>query len=130
MIYAIQAVNGGPIKLGLSVHPDKRRSTLQGAHYEPLRLLAVLPGTVAQERELHKELADDRLRGEWFKDTPRVRKAIKCREHAITGGPREQLEFAAEHIGFAADAIGRDNADAAVDWLAFTTRSLRELLRR
>ncbi len=67
-VYFIQAVGGGPIKIGLTDDPTGRLLSLSTAHPEPLRFLALIPEADSQrERELHKRFAHLRLRGEWFR---------------------------------------------------------------
>lgn len=41
------------VKIGYSDNPEKRRSQLQTASPEPLRILCTVPGTRKQEKELH-----------------------------------------------------------------------------
>ncbi len=74
-LYAIQA-ESGPIKLGISVHPQSRLSQLQTASHEPLALIATTRGTEADEAALHSLFAESRLRGEWFADSPHLRKVL------------------------------------------------------
>lgn len=66
-VYFIRAVGTSRIKLGFSAEPEKRLRELQTASPNRLVLLAKWPGTVAIERQLHKEFAEYRVRGEWFK---------------------------------------------------------------
>lgn len=64
--YAIQAVNGGPIKIGSTRKPvQERLRQLQTGSPLPLRVIAELDG-LHHERELHHQFADWRLEGEWF----------------------------------------------------------------
>lgn len=75
MVYAIQAGESGPIKIGRASDPAKRRTELQAGHYEVLRLIAVIdPGRSAQktEKALHASLVEHRIRGEWFHPHPEV----------------------------------------------------------
>lgn len=66
-VYFIQAGEGGPIKIGRSVHPMKRLLSLQTGASEPLSLLATIPAAGPRlEKELHREFAHLRLYGEWF----------------------------------------------------------------
>lgn len=76
-VYFIQAGDGGPIKIGLADDPDARCAFLQVGNHEDLVLLAVRPGSMTDERELHSRFAAGRLRGEWFRaDTPGLRAEI------------------------------------------------------
>jgi hypothetical protein len=69
IVYFIQAVDGGPIKIGHAVNPIARLRELQTAHHKELRILAVMDGGIAKEKEIHDIFADSRVRGEWFKGT-------------------------------------------------------------
>lgn len=54
-------------------HPLERLKALQQAHGELLHILAVLPGVrITKERELHKQFAAYRLRGEWFEPSVEI----------------------------------------------------------
>jgi hypothetical protein len=66
-LYFIQAGADGPIKIGVAGNVGARLKTLQTASPFPLRLLAVVPGDVEDERSLHRRFASDRLSGEWFR---------------------------------------------------------------
>lgn len=78
-VYFIQAGgNDGPIKIGIASDPDERLGNMQIGNHEELFMLAVVPGTVAMERDLHDRFAAGRIRGEWFAaDTPGLRAEIR-----------------------------------------------------
>lgn len=59
-----------PVKIGISLDPGKRQVELQCGCPWDLILLAVAPGTLADEARLHSEYASQRIRGEWFDLTP------------------------------------------------------------
>ena len=63
--YIIQAVTGGPVKVGCSENPWTRVAALNTGNPEPLRLVAILPWS---ERHIHEHLDERgrRYRGEWF----------------------------------------------------------------
>jgi len=65
-IYFIQVGASGPIKVGLSVNPERRLRQLQTAQAEELRFVLVYPGGRDDERSLHKLLDRICLGGEWF----------------------------------------------------------------
>lgn len=71
-IYAIQAGEAGPVKIGISRSPKQRLVTLQQANPERLRPLACWRDLPETEKVLHREFAAVRLAGEWFKPTPEV----------------------------------------------------------
>lgn len=80
--YFIQAVAGGPIKIGVtSGDPDARAKALQVGNPHRLRVVAVIADATA-ERVLHKRFADWRLMGEWFsEDAPGLQEIVS--EHAF-----------------------------------------------
>lgn len=69
-LYVIAARKEGPVKLGLSVHPEKRVRQLQTGSAEQLTIHHV--EEVSDERvklaesALHRLLGHKRLKGEWF----------------------------------------------------------------
>ena len=70
MIYFIHDFKKERIKIGYSLNPTKRRGELKYARgvSKLLRLLAVIPGTLKQEKELHKRfLACCVGKTEWFR---------------------------------------------------------------
>ena len=71
-VYAVEAV-GGPVKIGFSTNVRDRFRKLETAASLPLKLLAVAPGTMRDERTLHARFEDFRVRGEWFDVPPAVR---------------------------------------------------------
>jgi hypothetical protein len=58
----------GHIKIGKSVDPWKRLASLQTAHYEPLEMLAIMPGSEDLEHGLHRAFGKYMKRGEWFQE--------------------------------------------------------------
>jgi hypothetical protein len=72
-VYFIQAVQGGPIKIGVAEDVDARLSALQTGSPLPLRVLAILPSSGRYgEAQLHQRFAATRLHGEWFEATPEL----------------------------------------------------------
>lgn len=60
------------VKIGISQDPDKRLAELRHAHGTTIELLGVLAGDRDLERELHREFADQREYGEWFRGCQRI----------------------------------------------------------
>ena len=58
----------GHIKIGKSVDPWTRLASLQTAHYEPLEMLAIMPGSEDLEHGLHRAFGKYMKRGEWFQE--------------------------------------------------------------
>lgn len=77
-IYVIASNELGPTKIGVSVNPAKRIKQLQTGHEGTLRLFYVEEFDSKEiykiERIIHRTLALQRLRGEWFSIS--VEKAI------------------------------------------------------
>lgn len=71
-VYAIQAGEGGPIKIGVSDRPATRLQTLQQANAETLIPLAAWHTPKVEEKQLHEEFAYARIRGEWFRPVPEL----------------------------------------------------------
>lgn len=64
------------IKIGRSIKPTKRRSGLQTSHHQRLTILGTMDGDAKIEKQTQNLFASDWLRGEWYKDTRRLRKFI------------------------------------------------------
>jgi len=65
-VYAIEGV-GGYVKIGKAKNIESRMRDLQVAHPVPLKLLAVLSADPKDEGAFHRQWADLRCTGEWFK---------------------------------------------------------------
>lgn len=76
-IYFISAKNG-PVKIGFSTNPEQRLRTISKHHAETMMLLAVTPGTMETEFELHQRWAKQRIRGEWFARTAELMRDINA----------------------------------------------------
>lgn len=72
MIYFIQRVPDGPIKIGRAVNPEARLRTLQTGNPEPLGILLTVPGGKAREAEVHAALVESHISGEWYRPTQEV----------------------------------------------------------
>ncbi len=57
MIYFMQPVGGGPVKIGFSDDVDKRREQLERHYGRPLALLATMPGDMGIEYEIHRRFS-------------------------------------------------------------------------
>lgn len=77
-LYVLQALSGGPYKIGWTSKPSAkaRRADAQTYHPETLCLLRETPAYAAQEKAVHKLLEAFRLSGEWFRDDPPVREFV------------------------------------------------------
>ncbi len=64
------------VKIGVAANLDARFNNLQGGNVNPLKILVSVAGGRKLERQFHQRLAHLRLRREWFKDCPELRKLI------------------------------------------------------
>lgn len=63
----------GPIKIGISVEPEKRLKALQTGYPYPLQIVCVVEGGGAElETAYHARFAAHRLHGEWFEPHPDI----------------------------------------------------------
>lgn len=82
----------GPVKIGWALDPAARIRTLQTGTPHQLRLINVVPGDRRAEAAIHAQLADDRVRGEWFFGV-RTREMVLLLE----GAAAESVRFVEEH---------------------------------
>lgn len=75
-IYFIEGEITKRIKIGFSVDPDKRLKELSTGSAEELSLLAAYPGTIAIEKDIHRQLESSRIKGEWFDNTLDVKEIM------------------------------------------------------
>ena len=66
MIYFVRADRSRYCKIGWTSDLAARLPKLQTGNHLPLKLLAAIPGTRAEEGSLHQRFARDRASGEWF----------------------------------------------------------------
>lgn len=77
MIYFIQRITGGPIKIGTTIALRSRLSALTTKHRATLKVLGVMPGDRKTEFSLHAHFSELRISGEWFKAEPELLAFIK-----------------------------------------------------
>lgn len=65
-VYAIKSISTNFVKIGYSKDPQKRLADLSTASPTPLELIAIIPGSMSDEKALHNRFADYRANGEWF----------------------------------------------------------------
>ncbi len=76
-VYFIQAGDdNGPVKIGYTVDIDRRLASVQCGSPVKLRLLYTEPGTRSTESALHRRFKADRLHGEWFTYSDRLREYL------------------------------------------------------
>ena len=74
MIYFVRA--GKHVKIGVAEDPRSRFATLQTASPVDLEMMAIAPGSFAEESAYHKSFSANRKRGEWYKITPEIREVV------------------------------------------------------
>ena len=84
MVYFIQSVNGGPIKIGYSNNVNERIRELQTASPYKLILLAAIVGGVRMENDIHKQFSKYRMRGEWFKPAKELMEFINKHKYSVS----------------------------------------------
>lgn len=76
----------GSIKIGYSRNPAERLRALSSMIPLEVHLLFILPGDRAEERRLHERFAAERLSGEWFKLSDRLRLFLEDQLAGFIGG--------------------------------------------
>ena len=66
VVYRIGSDETHKVKIGKSIHPERRLADIQRMSPVELRILWTHPGDLALESALHDEFASYRLHGEWF----------------------------------------------------------------
>ncbi len=91
MIYFAQADGIGHIKIGFTDGEDAlgRIDTLQTGSPVPIRLLGTIPGSMEDEKNLHRRFAGARVHGEWFQPIAELlgligAKPVECEGKTIT----------------------------------------------
>ena len=72
MIYFLRAVGHGPIKIGHSRDPEKRRRHYSMWTPYPLEIVATFPGDRGMESRFHLKFALLHSHHEWFHDAPEL----------------------------------------------------------
>jgi hypothetical protein len=73
MVYFIQCGSNGPIKIGFAKDPKKRVMQLQtGSPYKLNLLWAYQSEDPADERDIHAEFEEYKIRGEWYSPSDRL----------------------------------------------------------
>jgi hypothetical protein len=75
-LYVIGVPDQGPVKIGISAEPGLRLRALQTGYPFGLEVLAQCHGGEEAEEMVHKLFQKEKLRGEWFKRSKRVRTFI------------------------------------------------------
>ena len=92
--YALRRKSDGRIKIGSSYDPESRRRAIEPQSGERLELLGCCEGGRDREFKIHEILAEDRMLGEWFKPTARVRRVVQA--HIVRGEGSDVLGLSRE----------------------------------
>lgn len=76
-VYFVEAPELGLIKIGYSLNPERRLRDLRWILPCEVRLLGSRRGSIWVEQELQAEVAEHRVRSEWFRDCPAVRALLR-----------------------------------------------------
>lgn len=87
--------SAGRIKIGFSAGLRSRHNGLKKAGPYPPVVLLVIPGTEKDERKLHARFKEDRLHGEWFALSPKIRSFLRTRlcDRGLASFERAEAEF-------------------------------------
>jgi hypothetical protein len=107
VVYFVQSVLGGPVKIGFAVNANARVHALQLGSPIRLRLLAVEPGGRVDEHRLHKRFAVLALGREWFRPEPDLIDYIKTLGGAPSDVPFATIARAGPMGAAALDALRR-----------------------
>lgn len=123
-VYFMQAGEGGPIKIGLTNCVANRLRYIQTGQPCEIELLGSVTGGKDLEEALHVRFAADRLRGEWFKDTPELRAVIEKLCPTVNGMPKWKVDMGIE-LGEIVDKLALDAWGPIADQPEFKKRRRR-----
>lgn len=89
LVYFVRAMQGGPVKIGVTGNLAQRLNRLEYGEGRPVRALATVPGGVVLERFLHVRYAELRRRGEWFELDDDLRSLIAAAGRGVRAGASE-----------------------------------------
>jgi Meiotically up-regulated gene 113 len=98
LIYFVQAVDGGPIKIGIAVDVDRRLRQLQTGSPVRLRVTRTMTGGAEKEVALHQRFKSNQLWGEWFAATPELARLARAQRASNDDGA-DAGEIAAREAG-------------------------------
>lgn len=88
MVYVIEAVGLGVVKIGFTRDIGERMRKLAPGCPTPLRLLAMMTGGPSTEKHLHRSLATLHAHGEWFRLGPELEAIIASADRPEPLAPR------------------------------------------
>lgn len=91
-IYAVDC-EGEAVKFGIARRPLSRLAGLQVSHFKELKLLGVLRAPKACEILIHDFLAEERIRGEWFRYSEGTNRVIDLIRSKNVDGLKSLIGF-------------------------------------
>lgn len=71
-VYFVQTGRGTPVKIGWTMGLDYRLRQMQTDHWNFVRLLAVVRGSMKDEANFHRRFKQHRITSEWFHPAPEI----------------------------------------------------------
>lgn len=108
LLYIIGASRDGPLKIGISEDPYKRRATLQSGHPERLEVYWVYPcpSSAVIEPVIHALMRPFRMEGEWFRvPMETAMAALWAVAHTEPPHRTEDLHEWCRHIGLCPECL-------------------------
>jgi hypothetical protein len=65
-------------QIGRAISFKSRLNSIQSSNVEILKVVATMPGGLAEERSLHARFQSTRIRGEWFGPSPELLELIEA----------------------------------------------------
>lgn len=126
--YFVQAVSGGPIKIGFTTRkPNERLAALQTGAPVELKIVGLLAGN--REREMHERFRDARLHGEWFTPSKQLVQFIsKDAQPPRVAHVQEQVRLELE--GKAVKVIDATKQHVGPSWFDVVLKNDDELMDR
>ena len=113
MIYFIQDTRSLDIKIGYTSRPVMDRlGALQTGNAGKLEVIAVVPGEQSDEAALHRQFADARIGGEWFRPTPALLRHLAF--EVVGRGMYQEGRGTGYSLGFEDGAKSRDEVCPAL----------------
>lgn len=92
VVYFVQSVNGGPVKIGRTASDVRKRlMSLQTGRADKLIIIATTDGF--SEKEVHERFRPWRISGEWFLPSATMLQWIQAHARATSRGNRAMAEW-------------------------------------
>lgn len=91
-VYFVRGETSDLIKIGTTTAFRNRMNSLRTPHTGEITVLAHMPGGREDEQWIHKQLAEHRVHGEWFRPHPDVLEWVDIAKGANQAIPRGQVK--------------------------------------